>query len=191
MATPSPLVLLKEASSLRRSFEEPARLPLAPLTFRRARPSPARCVSGMDYASEPRASSARPHCRLTSRRRCARLRGIASLNPTHARLAKRSEHIIHDRARRALAGQRRTFAPATRPSRRWAGQMLIESLVGRLMSKGKSATLDNSVPCAAPPCGLPGLLRASLGCYAPSLRPSLRPLCAPPGPARALRAAFR
>ena len=69
--------------------------------------------------------------------------------------------------------------------------MLIESLVGRLMSKGKSATLDNSVPCAAPPCGLPGLLRASLGCYAPSLRPSLRPLCAPPGPARALRAAFR
>ena len=73
--------------------------------------------------------------------------------------------------------------------------MHIESLVGRLMSKGKSATLDNSVTCAAPPCGLPGLLRASLGCYAPSLRPSLRTSwptsAAPPGPARALRAAFR
>jgi hypothetical protein len=37
MATPSPPVLLKEASWSRRSFEEPARLPLAPLTFRRAR----------------------------------------------------------------------------------------------------------------------------------------------------------
>ena len=177
MATPSPPVLLKEASSARRSFEEPARLPLAPLILRRARPSPAPCCSGMNYVSEPRASSARPHCRLTSRRRCACLRGIASLNPTHARLDKRSEQLTHYRARRALAGQRRTFAPATRPSRRWAGQMLIESLVGRLMSKGKSATLDNSVPCAAPPSGLPGLLRASLGCYAPSLRPSLRHLC--------------
>ena len=41
------------------------------------------------------------------------------------------------------------------------------------MSKGKSATLDNLVACAAPPRGLPGLLRASLGCNAPSLRPSL------------------
>ena len=65
MATPSPPVLLKEASSSRRSLEEPARLPLAPLTFRRARPSPARCVSGMDYASEPRASSARARRRQT------------------------------------------------------------------------------------------------------------------------------
>ena len=66
MEAPSAPVLREEASSSRRSFEEPARLPLAPLTFRRARPSPARCVSGMDYASEPRASSAGARRRQTT-----------------------------------------------------------------------------------------------------------------------------
>ena len=81
MATPSPPVLLKEASSSRRSFEEPARLPLAPLTFRRARPSPARCVSGMDYASEPRASSAGARRRQTIHVRGARTCGVRHAQP--------------------------------------------------------------------------------------------------------------
>ena len=46
--------------------------------------------------------------------------------------------------------------------------MHIESLDGRSMSKCNSATLDNSFACAAPHDGLPGLLRASLSCHAPS-----------------------
>ena len=57
------------------------------------------------------------------------------------------------------------------------------------MSKDKSATLDNLVACAAPPRGLLGLLRASLGCNAPSLRPSL--VCSHGASRPSLRAARR
>ena len=59
------------------------------------------------------------------------------------------------------------------PTGSWSMEVKFESMDARSKYKGNSATLDNSVACAAPPGGLPGLLRASLGCDAPSLRPSL------------------
>ena len=65
MGVSSAPVLREEASSSRRSFEDLVRLPLAPLTLQRARPSPAPHCTGWACASEERASRSRLHRRQT------------------------------------------------------------------------------------------------------------------------------